>query len=103
MHVTGDRVVEHGLSTVGFDDEGVAAQQWDLVRDGVLVDYQLDRRMARATGRSRSNGCAYADSPSHIAIQRMPNVSLQPAPGGVSEAAGDRERAAPDARPGAAV
>jgi TldD protein len=84
MNVTGDRIAGHGLSTVGYDDEGVAAQQWDLVRDGVLVGYQLDRRMARATGRERSNGCAYADSPSHIAIQRMPNVSLQPADGGPS-------------------
>ena len=46
MHVTGDRQVEHGLSTVGFDDEGVAAQTWDLIRDGVLVGYQLDRRTA---------------------------------------------------------
>ena len=26
----------------------------------------------------RSNGCAYADSFSHIPIQRMPNVSLKP-------------------------
>ncbi len=84
MHVTGDRIAEHGLSTVGFDDEGVAAQQWDLIRDGILVDYQLDRRMARATGRARSNGCAFADSASHIPIQRMPNVSLQPAPQGPS-------------------
>ena len=86
MHVTGDRVAEHGLSTVAYDDEGVAAQQWDLVRDGVLVGYQLDRRMARATGRDRSNGCAFADSPTHIAIQRMPNVSLQPAPDGPTTA-----------------
>ena len=31
MHVTGDRTAEHGLSTVGFDDEGVQTQQWDLV------------------------------------------------------------------------
>ena len=46
MHVTGDRQVEHGLSTVGYDDEGVAAQTWDIVRDGVLVGYQLDRQMA---------------------------------------------------------
>jgi TldD protein len=30
----------------------------------------------------RSNGCAYADSPGHIPIQRMANVSLQPAPDG---------------------
>ncbi len=30
----------------------------------------------------RSNGCAYADSPGHIPIQRMANVSLQPDPQG---------------------
>ena len=29
----------------------------------------------------RSNGCAFADSPGHIPIQRMANVSLQPAAG----------------------
>ena len=88
MHVTGDRLTPHGLSTVGFDDEGVAAQQWDLVRDGVLVAYQLDRRMARQNaatlGVSRSNGCAYADGPHRVPVQRMPNVSLQPVAGGPS-------------------
>ncbi|UNO42807.1 TldD/PmbA family protein [Streptomyces sp. MST-110588] len=84
MNVTGDRTVEHGLATVGYDDEGVAAQSWDLVRDGTLVGYQLDRRMARLTGFERSNGCAYADSPSHVPVQRMANVSLQPAPAGPS-------------------
>ena len=34
----------------------------------------------------RSNGCAYADSPGHIPIQRMANVSLQPAADGPSTA-----------------
>ncbi len=86
MHVTGDRVVEHGLSTVGWDDEGVAAQAWDLIRDGVLVGYQLDRAMSALKGFARSNGCAYADSAGHVPIQRMPNVSLQPAPDGPSTA-----------------
>jgi TldD protein len=79
MQVTGDRTAEHGLATVGFDDEGVAAQQFDLVRDGVLVGYQLDRRMAAENRLGRSNGCAFADSPFHIPIQRMANVSLRPA------------------------
>ncbi|HUI03413.1 MAG TPA: TldD/PmbA family protein, partial [Acidimicrobiales bacterium] len=46
MHVTGDRTTPHGLATVGYDDEGVEAQSFDIVRDGVLVGYQLDRRMA---------------------------------------------------------
>ncbi len=78
MHVTGDRTVEHGLATIGYDDEGVQTQQWDIVKDGVLVGYQLDRPTAHLMGIDRSNGCAYADSPGHIPIQRMANVSLQP-------------------------
>ncbi|UQI44256.1 TldD/PmbA family protein [Streptomyces sp. HU2014] len=84
MNVTGDRTAEHGLATVGYDDEGVAAQSWDLVKDGVLTGYQLDRRIAKLTGLGRSNGCAYADSPAHVPVQRMANVSLRPAPDGPS-------------------
>jgi len=82
MHVTGDRTAEHGLSTVGYDDEGVAGQSWDLIAGGVLVGYQLDRRMAQLRGLPRSNGCAFADSPGHMPLQRMANVSLQPAQDG---------------------
>ncbi|MGY1623723.1 TldD/PmbA family protein [Geodermatophilus sp. SYSU D00965] len=84
MNVTGDRTVAHGLSTIGWDDEGVAGQQWDIVRDGVLVGYQVDRNTARLGSMPRSNGCAFADSPQHVPIQRMANVSLQPAPDGPS-------------------
>ncbi|MGZ6754357.1 MAG: TldD/PmbA family protein [Nocardioides sp.] len=92
MNVTGDRTVEHGLATIGYDDEGVQTQSWDIVRDGVLVGYQLDRSMGRMKPElagpghpeGRSNGCAYADSPGHIPIQRMANVSLQPAADGPS-------------------
>lgn len=84
MNVTGDRTAEHGLASTGWDDEGVASQQFDLIKDGVLVGYQLNRQMAAACGFDRSNGCAYADSSGHIPMQRMPNVSLQPAPDGPS-------------------
>ncbi|MBU6533634.1 TldD/PmbA family protein [Streptomyces mayonensis] len=84
MNVTGDRTAEHGLATIGYDDEGVAGQSWDLVKDGTLVGYQLDRRIAKLTGFERSNGCAYADSPAHVPVQRMANVSLRPDPGGLS-------------------
>jgi TldD protein len=82
MRVTGDRTAPHGLATVGYDDEGVAAQSWDLIAGGVLAGYQLDRRIAALRGLGRSNGCAFADSPGHMPIQRMANVSLQPAAGG---------------------
>ena len=81
MHVVGDRTTPHGLATVAIDDEGVAASSFDLVRDGLLVGYQLDRSIAATADLGPSNGCAYADSPLHVPIQRMANVSLQPAPG----------------------
>ena len=84
MTITGDRTVPHGLSTTGFDDDGVETQQWDIVRDGTLVGYQLDRRIAKRYGFDRSNGCAYADSPRHVPIQRMANVSLQPSADDIS-------------------
>jgi TldD protein len=86
MNVTGDRTAEHGLASVGYDDEGVAGQSWDLIRDGVLAGYQLDRRMAALRGFGRSNGCAFSDGPGHMPLQRMANVSLQPAAGGPSTA-----------------
>jgi TldD protein len=87
MNVTGDRTQPNGLATIGYDDEGVQTQSWDIVKDGVLVGYQLDRSMAHMhpeLNDGRSNGCAYADSPGHIPIQRMANVSLQPAADGPS-------------------
>ena len=87
MHVTGDRTVEHGLATVAIDSEGVAGQSFDLIRDGVLVGYQLDRSIAASMRLGPSNGCAFADSPLHVPIQRMANVSLAPA-GGIGGAAG---------------
>ena len=80
MHVTADRTEEHGLASVGYDDDGVGSQRWDLVRGGTLVGYQLDRVFAPRLGLERSNGCSYADSPHHVPIQRMANVSLQPDP-----------------------
>jgi TldD protein len=84
MNVTGDRIQPHGLASIGYDDEGVATTEFDLIRDGLLVGYQLNRQMALGFGFGRSNGCAYADSPGHIPLQRMANVSLQPNPAGGS-------------------
>jgi TldD protein len=81
MHVTGDRTTPFGLATIGYDDEGVAAQSFDLIRGGVLVGYQLDRQIALEAGLGRSNGCAFGCSPLMTPIQRMANVSLAAAEG----------------------
>ena len=84
MTVRADRLAPTGLATAAWDDEGVAAREWDLIRDGTLVDVQLDRAMAAELGRPTSNGCAYADSGEHVPLQRMPNVNLAPDPAGGS-------------------
>ncbi|MBI3932797.1 MAG: TldD/PmbA family protein [Acidobacteria bacterium] len=72
-----DRTQKDALATCGYDDEGVPAGEWDLVKDGVFVDYQTTREQAAWIGRDRSYGCSYADSWGSVPFQRMPNVSLR--------------------------
>jgi TldD protein len=63
---------------MGYDDEGVPAQDWYVVKDGILVDYLTDRETAYRLGRGSSNGCAYADSWSSVPMVRIPNLGLEP-------------------------
>ncbi len=80
MHVVADRSQEGGLSTVGYDDDGVRSvgTEFDIIKDGIFVNYQMAIGQAQLIGQPRSNGCAFADSWDCFPIQRMPNVSLQP-------------------------
>ncbi len=73
-----DRTQPNGLATVGYDDDGVPAQRWYLVKDGAFVDWQTTRELAALIGRSSSYGCAHADSWESVPFARMPNVSLEP-------------------------
>ena len=87
MNVTGDRTVPHGLATIGYDDDGVAGQSWDL------ISRRHPRRLPAGPGVRPPAGAATGRTaartptrPSHIPIQRMANVSLQPDPAGGSTA-----------------
>ncbi len=82
-----DRTQPGGRSTLGYDDEGVPAQEWYVVKDGILVDYLTDRETAYRLGRSSSNGCAFADSWSSLPMVRIPNLGLEPGPIGGSHTA----------------
>jgi len=73
-----DKTQPGSLGAVGYDDEGVKCKRWDLIRDGILVDYQAIRDQAHILGKTESDGCCYADSWSSVQFQRMPNVSLAP-------------------------
>lgn len=78
VHLVADRTQPGGLATVSWDDEGVAAQRWDLVREGVLVGWQTTRDQAAWVGESSSRGCLYGEEHDGVPFQRMPNISLQP-------------------------
>jgi len=80
----GDRTQAHGLATVAYDDEGVPAQRWPLVKEGIFVDWQTTRDLAPLISHKKSNGCLHADSWGSVPFPRMPNVSLEPAKENVS-------------------
>ncbi|MFZ5842607.1 MAG: TldD/PmbA family protein [Pseudomonadota bacterium] len=73
-----DKTEPGSLGAVGYDDEGVPCKRWDLIKDGILVNYQATRDQVHLLGEKESHGCSYADSWSSIQFQRMPNISLAP-------------------------
>ncbi len=84
MNFVADRTQPAGLATVGYDDEGVPAQRWHLIKDGIFVDWQTTRDLAAKVKQKKSYGCNHADSWGSISFPRMPNVSLQPGPDNTS-------------------
>jgi TldD protein len=77
VNIVADKTAQGSLGAVGYDDEGVKCKRWDIIKDGVLVNYQATRDQAHIIGEKESHGCSYADSWSSVQFQRMPNVSLQ--------------------------
>ncbi|MGB1205013.1 MAG: TldD/PmbA family protein [Chitinophagales bacterium] len=78
VNLFADKTQVGSLGAVGYDDEGVPTKEWDLVKDGILVNYQAIRDQIHMLDQKESHGCCYADSWNSIQFQRMPNVSLQP-------------------------
>jgi TldD protein len=73
-----DKTQPGSLGEVGWDDEGVKTKQWDIIKDGILVNYQAIRDQVHMLGETESQGCCYADSWSTVQFQRMANISLAP-------------------------
>lgn len=86
VSITADRSTPGALATARWDDEGVVPDTFDLVRDGVLVDYQTTREQSmwlapyyqRAGKSVRSHGCTRAESALSIPMQMAPNLRLHP-------------------------
>ncbi len=86
MNVQGERSMPGGLSSIGWDDEGVKPDEYLIVKEGILNDLQTTREQApwladwyRQSGKPvRSHGNSYAESWDVVQFQRMPNVNLLP-------------------------
>jgi TldD protein len=86
MQIQGERSTPGGLSSIGWDDEGVRPDEYLIVKDGILNDLQTTREQApyladwyRQQGKPvRSHGNSYAESWDVVQFQRMPNVNLLP-------------------------
>lgn len=89
MQIVGERTSPGGLASIGWDEEGVKAEEWPIVKDGIFVDYQTTREQAAwisdLTGITHSHGCSHCQSWEHIPFQRMPNMNLLPAEEEISE------------------
>lgn len=78
VNVVADKTEVGSLGAVGYDDEGVKCKKWDLIKDGVLVNFQATRDQVHILGENESHGCSYSQGWEDVQFQRMPNVSLQP-------------------------
>ncbi len=86
MNIRADRSAPGSLSACGWDDEGVAPEDFDIVKNGIFVDYQTTREQAmwldwwykQRKMPTRSHGCSYAQTWADVQFQRMPNVNLLP-------------------------
>jgi TldD protein len=77
VNLVADKTQVGSLGAVGYDDEGVKTKEWDLVRNGKLVNYQAIRDQVHMIDQKDSHGCCYSQSWNDVQFQRMPNVSLE--------------------------
>lgn len=78
VNFTADNTLPGGLASFGFDDDGVPAQKWSIVEEGILRGYSTSREVAPAIGETRSRGGNRADHWGSLPIVRIPNLSLMP-------------------------
>jgi TldD protein len=76
-----DNTMPRGFATVGYDDEGAKSVRSDVIRNGLLVGFEMSRDTARTIGRE-TNACVRAATWHDVPMIRMCNLNL--APGNVS-------------------
>ena len=78
VNIVADKTQPGSLGAVGYDDEGVGTKEWEVIKEGTLVNYQAIRDQAHIVGLPESQGCCYSQSWRDVQFQRMANISLRP-------------------------
>ncbi|MBU1627309.1 TldD/PmbA family protein [bacterium] len=78
VNLVADATAPHGMGTYAFDDEGVEAQGFHIVKDGIFTGYLSSRETAPLIDQSISHGTARACGWNRIPIIRMSNINLLP-------------------------
>ena len=85
VSLVADNTEPRALASTGYDDDGVAGQKWDIVRDGLFVGYSDSREVAPKIGSKRSHGSNRADGWASIPIVRISNIGLEPGEGSLED------------------
>lgn len=78
VNLVADNTEAGTLAATGYDDDGVACQRWDIIREGRFVGYCTNREVAPKIGEARSRGSNRADGWASVPIVRIANVGLEP-------------------------
>ncbi len=84
VNLTADATVPLGLGTFGYDDEGVPGERRYLIKNGIFVDYQTSREVAKILQKKvkgyklGSGGTVRSDGWGHLPMIRMTNINLEP-------------------------
>lgn len=92
VNLVADNCEPETLAATGYDDDGVACQTWDIVREGIFVGYCTNREVAPNIGEARSRGSNRADSWGSVPIVRIANIGLEPGKATLDELLADVKR-----------
>ncbi len=84
VNIVADATIPNGLGSFAYDDEGVPAQRFDVIKEGIFCNYLMDRETAAMLGK-QSNGTSRADGWNRIPMIRMTNISLMPGSGSLQD------------------
>jgi len=107
LTLTANRSEAGGAATTKWDDEGIVPDDFTIVKNGLLVDFQTTRESAgwlqevyaKKGVPMRSHGCAAAPSAVDAPMQHVPNLAIAPG----HDAGGDFDALVSDMADGIAI